>query len=232
MRVLLPPSESKVAGGAAGSVFDSAALSFPELAASRARVLDAVVAAAERAAPAPSVARQRWIDDNRALRSAPTLPAIERYAGVLYDAVGVSTLENPARAWLDAHVVIASALFGFVRAGDGIPSYKFSNSGLTGPLRGAWREVGSLVADGFVVDLRSKAYAQLAPVSGAVDVEVIGVDGAALNHWNKHGKGALVRSLAEAQVVVSSVEALVAWAADAGIPLTRSGDRLRLVAAP
>lgn len=231
MRILLPPSETKAAGGAAGSIFDPAALSFPQLSDARARVIDATVAAALAAPAAATAARQRWIDDNRALRAAPTMPAIERYTGVLFDALDADTLDAEARAWVDEHVVLGSALLGLVRARDPIPSYKVSHSSLVGPLRGVWRAAGTSLAGELVVDLRSKAYADLAPVPGAVPVDVVGVDGAALNHWNKHGKGLLVRAMSRHAVVAETGQQLAEWAADADVPLTFDGERLRLVAA-
>ena len=89
--------------------------------------------------------------------------------------------------------------------------------------RSAGREL-----EGFALDLRSKAYAQLAPVPGAVGVEVVSPEGRALNHWNKAGKGALVRALAEAGAEADSADALAAWASTAGLPLERTDAGLRL----
>jgi hypothetical protein len=43
----------------------------------------------------------------------------------------------------------------------------------------------------------------------------------ALNHFNKHGKGAFVRRLVEARVVHPDVASLLAWAGTAGIRLER-----------
>ncbi|WP_344343299.1 YaaA family protein, partial [Agrococcus versicolor] len=195
------------------------------------RVLEATIAKAMAAAPAPTPARQRWIDDDRALRASPTMPAIERYEGVLYDALDARDLAEPARAWVDAHVVVASALWGLVRADDAIPSYRCSSSELTGPLRGVWRDAGAQLQGQAVVDLRSKAYADLAPVAGAIAVDVVGEDGAALNHWNKHGKGALVRRMARDGVEATSAAELAAWADEAGVRLRLvADDRLELTA--
>ncbi|MFC7432701.1 MULTISPECIES: YaaA family protein [unclassified Agrococcus] len=231
MIVILPPSETKAAGGAPGSTLDLGALAFPPLRRTRERMVEATIAKAVAAPAAPTAARQRWIDDDRALRTSPTMPALERYEGVLYDALGAATLDAPARAWVDAHVVVASALWGLVRASDRIPSYRCSASDLKGPLRGAWADAAAVLADETVVDLRSKAYVDVAPVPGAIGVDVVGEDGAALNHWNKHGKGALVRRMAGDGVIASSADDLAAWAAGAGIRLRRvADDRLELTA--
>lgn len=231
MIVILPPSETKAAGGAPGSSLDLGALAFPPLTPTRERVLDATIATANAAPAAATAARQRWIDDDRALRTSPTTPAIERYEGVLYDALDAPSLDADARAWVDAHVLVGSALWGFVRASDRIPSYRCSSSDLKGPLRGAWADAGAVLAGEMVVDLRSKASVDVAPVPGAIAVAVVGKDGAALNHWNKHGKGALVRRMAQDGVVAGSAGELADWATGAGIRLRLvAHDRLELTA--
>lgn len=231
MIVILPPSETKAAGGAPGSTLDLGALAFPQLSSTRERVLDATTAKALAAPPAATPARQRWIDDDRSLRSSPTMPAIERYEGVLYDALGVATLDASARAWVDGHVLVGSALWGLVRASDRIPSYRCSSSDLTGALRGAWADAGAVLPGQAVVDLRSKAYADVAPVPGAIAVAVVGEDGAALNHWNKHAKGALVRRMAESGLAAGDADAVASWAADRGIRVRAlADDRLELTA--
>ncbi|QCR19678.1 YaaA family protein [Agrococcus sp. SGAir0287] len=231
MIVILPPSETKAAGGAPGSSLDLGALAFPPLTAIRERVLDATIAKALAAPPAPTPARQRWIDDDRALRTSPTMPAIERYEGVLYDALEAASLDASARAWVDEHVLVGSALWGFVAACDRIPSYRCSSSDLRGALRGAWADAGAVLGGRTVVDLRSKAYVDVAPVPGAIAVDVVGEDGAALNHWNKHAKGALVRRMAVDVVAAVDAAGLASWARDAGIRLRLVDDaRLELTA--
>jgi hypothetical protein len=227
--VLLPPSETKAAGGS-GASLTTASLGFPGLAVARSRALaalDRLVAAGQ---DVSTPAKARAAADNAAVRSAPTMAAIERYTGVLYDALGAASLDDDARAWVETHVVIQSALLGFVRASDRIPSYKVSeHTKLPGErMRDLWSDAGAVI-DGFALDLRSKAYAALAPVAGAVPVEIVSPEGKALNHWNKAGKGALVRSLAEAAVEADTADALVRWAASASVPLTRTETGLRLV---
>lgn len=229
MIVLLPPSETKAAGGD-GASLSTASLGYPGLAVARSRALaalDRLVAAGQ---DVSTPAKARAAADNAAVRSSPTMPAIDRYTGVLFDALDAASLEPAARAWVERHVVIQSALLGFVRASDAIPAYKVSeHTRLPGErLRALWADAGAELP-GFVLDLRSKAYVQLAPVPGAVPVEIVSPEGKALNHWNKAGKGALVRSLALAGVEAQSADALVSWAATADVPLTRTEAGLRLV---
>ena len=199
MIILLPPSETKTPGGQ-GAALDLAALAFPRLNPARRRALTAL-GRTVRGVRASTPAAQRALEDNRAVRRSPTMPAIERYTGVLYDAIGLGTLEPAARAWLDEHVVIHSALFGLVRAGDPIPAYKAgAGMRLAGePLGALWRDRIARELDetpGLVLDLRSDAYIALGTSTVANHVLVTDGNERALGHFNKAAKGRLVRRLA------------------------------------
>jgi cytoplasmic iron level regulating protein YaaA (DUF328/UPF0246 family) len=230
MIVLLPPSETKAEGGA--GVLDPAVLGFPSLRGRRRTAAAALKRLPLRDAPAVlglgarNGHEVRW---NRALMSGPVLPAIERYTGVLYDGLGADTLAPAARAWVDGHVVIASALFGLLRAPDPIPLYRLSGS-TTLPdlsLKTHWRDAvaAAVAATGeWVLDARSVAYVALgaAPAgSGFLHVET--GEGRALNHFNKHAKGALVRRLAETGAEAASRADLLVWAAEHRVDLHPRG---------
>ncbi len=157
------------------------------------------------------------------------MAVIERYTGVLYDAIGVETLSPEARRFLGDHVVVHSALFGLVAAGDPIPAYRFSHDTRVpgSSLTKLWREANAAVLrqqSGLILDLRSEAYVRLGPaVEGTWFLRVVTEDGGgtrrALNHFNKHGKGELVRALAQSTRDFESVDELVGWARDAGVRL-------------
>lgn len=231
MIVLLPPSETKSDGGS--GVFDAAALGFPSLRGKRRATAAALKRVPIRDAPAAlklgarNAHEARW---NRELTTAPVRPAVERYTGVLYDGLAVASLDVPARRWVETHVVIASALFGLLRAGDPIPRYRLSGStaipGLS--LRAHWHDAvtAELKATGeWVLDARSEAYVALgqAPV-GSAFLHVETDEGRALNHFNKHAKGALVRALAQAGAQVGSRAELLDRAVVAGVRLEPRGD--------
>jgi len=246
MLILLPPSETKRPGGRR-SVLDVSRLSFPELAPQRESVIEALVSLAgdpDHAARVLKLSdRQRDdVADNAALRTAPTMPAVDRYTGVLYDALAASDLPRTARNWLRAHVVIHSAPFGPVGALDAIPSYRLA-AGTSVPglpsLRRVWADAVTAAlatsAPRFVLDLRSEAYVALGPVPDGIpsvylrvvaETSGSGTGGAvrALNHFNKHAKGALVRRLAESRPRVGSVSGLRRWADESGLDL-RTGAR-------
>jgi hypothetical protein len=242
--VLLPPSETKHPGGT-GPALDLAALTAPELTPLRQQVADALVGLAAdvpaaRAALGLSPAQDAEIARNAALRTSPTLPAIERYTGVLYDALDVASLTPGQRRRAARRLAVGSALFGVVRAEDPVPAYRLS-AGSTLPglpsLRTLWKPaLGPVLgADGeLVVDLRSGAYADLAPVPGAVTVQVLSErpDGtrAVVSHANKAHKGRVARLLATTAAEPDTVIRVRALLRRAGLHVEHDGGmRLTLV---
>ena len=249
MLVLLPPSETKRPGGRRTPLaLDRLAL--PGLRPQREAVIDALATLSTDPVEAARVlklsARQGGdVAANASLRTGPTLPAIDRYTGVVYDALDAGSLDPVARRWLGRHVLIHAAAFGPVGALDKIPTYRLgAAAALPGlpPLRRVWAEAVSAAlaarADPFVLDLRSEAYVALGPVpdtvpSAYVRVVVDEEDGTvrALNHFNKASKGALVRTLAQARPTVRTLRGLLRWASTAGIALTRGPDGVLLLRA-
>lgn len=239
MRLLLPPSETKRDGGDGGAL-DLAALAFPSLTDARRTVVDALDAlgaddaAAARALGLSAKAAVAELARNRALRSSPTMPAVERYTGVLYDALAVREWGADARARASEHVIVHSALFGLLAADDPLPAYRLSHdSRLPGlRLRAHWAAVNAAVLeslDGPLIDLRSEGYAALGPLPDRPDalfvrVVAIGEDGVAraLNHFNKKGKGEFVRALLAEGPVPATVDELCARATALGWPLRRT----------
>lgn len=236
MKILLPPSETKRQGGT-GRPLRLDSLAFPALRAQRAEVVDALVALSADTAEARRVLKlsERQADEiehNRMLRTAPTMAAVDRYTGVLYDALDAASLDRSARRWLGEHVMIHSAPFGLVGALDEIPAYRLAaGTSLPGirSLRLLWAESTSaaLADSGFVLDLRSEAYVALGPVAGMVPsayVRVVTETGRALNHFNKKAKGALVRALATTRPRARTARALISWADEQGIRLRDAQD--------
>ncbi|MDT3317781.1 peroxide stress protein YaaA [Microbacterium sp. KSW4-11] len=251
MLILLPPSETKRPGGD-GPRWRADALAYPTLSTQREQVIDALVALSDDEEAAARVlklsARQRGeVAVNAALRGSPTMPAVDRYTGVLFDALDAATLDAAARGWLDGHVATHSAPFGLVGALDPIPAYRLGAGiripGLP-PMRAVWADaVGAAIAassPSFVLDLRSEAYVALGPVPAGIPqayVRVVseGPDGAvrALNHFNKHAKGELVRRLATSRPGIAGPDALMRWAQDEEIVLRPSAaGELELVVPP
>ena len=238
MKILLPPSETKRPGGDGGPLrLDGLVL--PSLLTQREHIADALIALASDPDTAQRVLklsdRQRGeIVHNAQLRSAPTMAAVDRYTGVLFDALDSQSLDATARGWLGEHVWIHSAPFGPITALDAIPAYRLaagtSLPGLGG-LKRFWADATTdAIAEsdpGFVLDLRSEAYVALGPVPAGVTgayVRVVTATGKALNHFNKRSKGLLVRALARDGVVAETVQELRARSAMLGFELRETQD--------
>jgi cytoplasmic iron level regulating protein YaaA (DUF328/UPF0246 family) len=213
--ILLPPSEGKAPGGDGPPwTRGSMAIDLDE------RRAEALIALAK-SMRGSELARAKLLDvkeralqaataANRSARTSPTRPAIERYTGVLYDALDHGSLTAAQRRRLDECVLIFSGLWGLVAPSDPIPDYKLKMGAfLPGPgkLSSWWRDELSarLVehADGRRVwNLLPNEHA--AAWRAPIDLPQWSVrflerrpDGAlsAVSHRNKALKGALVRHL-------------------------------------
>lgn len=220
MLVLLPPSEGK-AEGRRGAPLKLDSLSLPGLTAAREAVLDELVglctADEEKAADVLGLTEglRGEVARNARLRTAPTRPAGQIYTGVLYDALGLATLDPAAKRRASASLLVFSGLWGAVRIGDRIPAYRCS-MGVRLPAAGAlgayWRgpldaALPAAAGRGLILDLRSSAYAtawrprgELAARTAAVRVlhatVVHGVEKrSVVSHFNKATKGRLLRDL-------------------------------------
>jgi cytoplasmic iron level regulating protein YaaA (DUF328/UPF0246 family) len=246
--VLLPPSETKRDGGD-GPALAFESLTAPELSQTRTELVEDVVALATdlpacRRALGISAAQNFEIHRNAALRTSPTMPAIHRYTGVLYDALDVESLGGAAVERANARLAVASALFGLVRAGDLIPAYRLSaTSRLPGrpTLVARWRPALDPVLAGIagrelVVDLRSGSYAALGKVDNAVTVDVVTEhpDGrrTVVSHFNKAHKGRLARALSTSRSDPGDAAAVAAVARRAGMRVERRGAHLTIVVSP
>lgn len=234
MLVLLPPSETKASGGV-GPPLRLDALPHPELTPIRRKLIDELVALAGDL-PSGLVTlglseRQGGeLERNATLWTAPTLPALRRYTGVLYAALEPGALRPAQRSRL----AVVSALFGLLAADDPIPAYRLSAASVlpgVGAVRSVWPPVlAPLLAEvsGLVVDLRSGAYAALGPLPGAVTVQVVSDDGHgrqhAVSHHNKSHKGRLARLLATAPREVSDADAVARIARRGGLRMQRTGE--------
>jgi cytoplasmic iron level regulating protein YaaA (DUF328/UPF0246 family) len=214
--ILLPPSEGK-STPRRGRPLDLADLSFPGLTEARAQALDALV---ELCGSDPELAARTLglgptqIDEvrrNHHLPASPTARADAIYTGVLYDALDLASLDAPARRRASRSLAITSSLFGLVRPGDRIPSYRLAGGvnlpGL-GVVSAHWRDaldpvVREAAGHGLVVDLRSTTYAafwrpgpDLARRVATVRVlQQVGTQRKVVSHFNKATKGKLVRAL-------------------------------------
>jgi len=232
--VLLPPSETKADGGV-GAPLDLDALSFPDLNPVRRKLADNLV---ELAADVPASMAALGLTErqdaevarNARLFASPTMPALHRYTGVLYDALDVRSLTRGERAKVNGRLAVASALFGVVRATDPIPAYRCSGDSVlpgAGPLGSLWRPVLEPAIndlDDLVVDLRSGTYANLARLPDAITVRVVTATGTTISHFNKAYKGRLARVLGTASSEPGTVTGLIRVVRNAGLDVRRTSD--------
>jgi len=222
--ILLPPSEGKANGGD-GPPWETTGQSFVDLAQPRrvvvAALIEAMGGSAESRSKLLGVKAARADEATAAnleVATAPTMPAIDRYTGVLYDALDYPSLPARVRRGVDRQVVIFSGLWGVVRPTDPIPDYKLkmgaSLPGLGKPAR-FWKPILSeslaeaIAASGTetVWDLLPNEHAAAWDPSVAgrrirvrfLDDVVRGGERTlvTVSHWNKLLKGALVRHVVE-----------------------------------
>ncbi|MDO5032474.1 peroxide stress protein YaaA [Corynebacterium sp.] len=242
MFIILPPSETKAHGGS-GPALNWEKLSFPGLNSIRQEIaaeLENLDVDTALKVLGISEKLRAEAESNTRLSSSPTMPAIERFTGVLYDALSPSTLPPAARECL----AIGDALFGILRAEDPIPHYRLSGGSKLGgrTLKSRWgraisAELEALRQGGeLILDMRSGAYQQLGKLKGAITVRVESVreDGSrkVVSHFNKHYKGELARVLALAHArgeELSGIEELAAVAEAAGMRTEIRGSELVLV---
>jgi uncharacterized protein len=214
--ILLPPSEGKSAPRR-GKALDLESLSFPALHAPRAELLESLVALSrDRPTDAASVlglgpTQADEVTRNAGLERAPTARADQVYSGVLYEALGLSSLDAAARRRATSRLAITSGLFGLLRPADRIPAYRLSGSvslpGIGAVARHWARHLAPAMEEaagnGLVVDLRSGGYAPFwrptkTESRRVVTVRVlheVGGSRKVVSHFNKATKGRLVRDL-------------------------------------
>jgi len=216
MLILLPPSEGKTEPEA-GEPVDLGSLVFAKkLGERREQMLDAF---------------------DPSLREAPAAPAAEVYTGVLFKRLELPKL--PARA--RKQVLIASALWGFVRPDDRIPYYKFPPKtklkGIEAPAA-YWRpalaealpdEEGELV-----VDMRSGAYTSFWKPKRATLLAVRAFteqDGErkAVSHMAKAVRGDVARALLQAKKPPEDPGDAAAIARDAGFTVELNDGSLDVI---
>lgn len=184
--ILVPPSEGKAPSGD-GAPWRPGTGVLPVLDADRRRVLRALGAG---------------------VAEAPTLPAIERYTGVLYRELDWATLPAAARRRGRSALLVVSGLWGVAGPDDPVPHYRLKMSASLPPLGRLstwWRPrltaalaehlEGALVWD-LLPNEHAAAWDPVAvPSKRRVHVRVVDRDGRTVGHWNKLVKGALVRRL-------------------------------------
>ena len=242
MRILLPPSEAKHPGGRGRAI--SARAAHPLLGEARTCVLDAlerlVGGCREQAAAAlllPPAAVEDALRADAAARTSGTRPALERYAGVVYDGLAAADLDAAAARLARRSVLVFSGLFGVVRGDEPVPDYRvpakavLPGIGVAGTF---WRPVldetmPRLLDRGLVVDLRSSDYAAMWRPRGDIARRTVRVrvlsplpsgGRGVVSYPSKFAKGrltgALLQRAARGERLRSAADVAAAWLDDGG----------------
>ncbi|WP_375475490.1 peroxide stress protein YaaA [uncultured Jatrophihabitans sp.] len=241
MRLLLPPSEAKHPGGRGRPLGTRIA---GPLAQPRAEVASAVARLAEGDADAAAealllpagVMAQALRADARVLTS-PTVPALRRYSGVVYDGLDYPGMTPAQRKIAHRSVLIFSGLLGVVRGDEATPDYRVpAKAALPGLGVAAtyWRPRLAPMLDAalrtqFVIDLRSSDYAAMWRPRGALAEQVVEVrvlsplprgGHGVISYVSKHAKGrlaaALIARVAAGGTVERADDVAAAWSTIGG----------------
>ncbi len=224
--ILLPPSEGKTSAEGK-SKLQLSKLSFSELSPLREKTIGGLIALSN-GSPAKArttlgvSAKQDWeIERNQILLTAPVAPAWQIYTGVLYDAIGFSSLTAAQMKKLTTMTFVQSALFGLISLADNIPAYRLSGDTTlpkVGTMSSVWaKSTTEILSDReeLIIDLRSGMYVKLGPIpSGANAVfpkilqRMPSGPPKVVSHHNKATKGRIVRAMVESKGAIKSVDQL------------------------
>jgi cytoplasmic iron level regulating protein YaaA (DUF328/UPF0246 family) len=215
--LLLPPSEGKAEGGSRRRApWTPDAGSFGvRLGDHRAAVVDALLAVHggdERLLGVRGEHLLRAQSANSSLVGASTLPAWQRYTGVVWDHLDPATLTAAARK----QIVVVSGLLGFVRGDDPVPDYRLkmgANLSPLGKLSTWWREaltveLERLAKRRFVVELLPQEHRAALVLDGVAGVSLTLVDptGKPGGHFAKAAKGELARA-----ILTDGIDVIDSW---------------------
>jgi cytoplasmic iron level regulating protein YaaA (DUF328/UPF0246 family) len=215
--LLLPPSEGKAEGGSRRRApWTPDAGSFGvRLGDRRADVVDALLAVHggdERLLGVRGEHLARAQSANSSLVGASTLPAWQRYTGVVWDHLDPATLTAAARK----QIVVVSGLLGFVRGDDPVPDYRLkmgANLSPLGKLSTWWREaltveLERLAKRRVVVDLLPQEHRAALVLDGVAGVSLTLVDptGKPGGHFAKAAKGELARA-----ILTDGIDVIESW---------------------
>lgn len=210
--ILLPPSEGKAEGGLRGTKWTPRSGRFgTALGARRTEVAGALKKAKGGdgtllGVKGEHLARARR--SNTCVTGAPTLPAWQRYTGVVWDHLDLASLGASERSRALTSIVVVSGLLGLVRADDPVPDYRLKMGVRLAPLGTLatwWRATLSETLADFgtkkmVIDLLPQEHRKAIEVDEGSFVDYLRIGlfergGKAGGHDAKAAKGRLARHL-------------------------------------
>lgn len=200
--VLLPPSEGKTVGGDKKPLSDIHPVTQTLLDEIKTKDPEKLY----------SARKQEAAKLNANVKSAPSMPAIKRYSGVVYKALDYDSLTN--KKWVDTHVRIISGLFGLITPQTLLPNYKLPITKLSAAKK--WHDsITSALKKSFVIDLLPKAHKKAVSYENGVKIAfTLMRNGKTVSagHAGKTIKGMFVRWMAKQNI--TDVDDIYAFSAD------------------
>ena len=210
--ILLPPSEGKAEGGSAKPKWrESAGVFGKQLAAPRSELvarLNALRGGDEKLLGVGKAHLVRAQRANTSLIGAPTLPAFQRYTGVVWDHLDIASLASAQQTRALNSIVVISGLLGAVGANDPIPDYRLKMGARLAPfglLAKWWHEnlsdaLNAAFKGSVVIDLLPQEHRAAFTINtdAVREYYVVGLNeksGKAGGHDAKAAKGKLARHL-------------------------------------
>ena len=144
---------------------------------------------------------------NMQLIGAPCLPAWQRYTGVVWDHLDLSSLTATQRNAFIKRIIVPSGLLGLVRADDHVPDYRLKMGARLAPFGTMSKFWNETITDALVAVVKKKAVVDLLPnehraainwnkLDNVVRVDLVSHSGAVVGGHNaKAAKGLLARHL-------------------------------------
>jgi cytoplasmic iron level regulating protein YaaA (DUF328/UPF0246 family) len=144
-------------------------------------------------------------------KAAEPAPAIELYTGVLYAALGWSTLSKPQRNLAQSSIMIISAKYGALRPLD--PTEPYKEKIVNKKMAPKVAAVLDAITTELIIDCRSSTYQYVwqSPIEKTVEVKVFTrVDGEkkVITHMSKKSRGEVTRHLLQSTVIPQTPQEL------------------------
>ena len=210
--ILLPPSEGKAESGKTGTRFTETSGTFGKSLGKQRREVVAALKQVRGGSPkllgVSGAHLTRAQQANLAVHGAKTLPASQRYTGVVWDHLDLASLPLATQKIAAKNIIIISGLLGLVTAGDPTPDYRLKIGASLAPmgkLSSWWRDeisnaLNKHCAGAVVISLLPQEHtAALIPDSESIKsylhVDLATKSGKAGGHDAKAAKGRLARHL-------------------------------------
>lgn len=209
MKILLAPAETKISGGL-DKQFSQNNFIFPDFFDKRELVLDRYTKFINQS----NVEELKiWfgLKDEKEVRkyqeslmNKPSIKAIQRYTGVVFDALEYNSLNTNEQSFIDNNVYLFSNLFGPLRANDMIPDYRFKqgaklpNINVEKFYKDNFTEILDDELGNEIIDIRASYYEKFYQIKKANVLTFKFIkDGKVVSHWAKYYRGKLLRTIAQ-----------------------------------